>query len=157
MNIKTIFLILILTLNLNAAQFNSYSIKKEKERDYDESTCRLVFLRSPGIFFKNENVTKTGYFFLNHNLQSFYKAPVYIQDLIVSTNLQDIPQNEINIVFDKTIKIKLSDFLRTYVFLKKGNHSIHLEINKERTSINIGTARLEFNLITNCKNWDDDK
>jgi hypothetical protein len=150
MKSKIVFLILFLTLNINAAQFNSYSIKKEKNNI--EATCRLIFLRSPGIFFKNENITKTGYFFINHNLAPNYKVPLNIQDLIISSNLQNIPQNKINIVFDKTRKIKLSNFLRESVFLKNGNHSIHLEINKERSSIDMGTARLEFNLITNCSN-----
>lgn len=155
MKSKIVFLILFLTLNINAAEFNSYSIKKEK--DNIESTCRLIFLRSPGIFFKNENITKTGYFFINHNLKPNYEVPLYIQNLIISSNLLNIPQNEINVVFDKTTKIKLSDFLRGYVFLKNGNHSIHLEINKERSSIDMGTARLEFNLITNCSNLHENK
>lgn len=148
MKAKIVLLILFLSINLMATQFKTFSSKKSKENI--QSQCKLTFLRSPSIVFRNENISRYGYFFVNHNLSPSYEVPLYIQNLLVSNNLQHIPHTNINVVFDKTIKIKLSDFIRAYVFLKNGYHSIYLDIDEERSSVKVGTARVEFNLITNC-------
>jgi len=148
MKTMSILMILLFSLSLNAKKFESFTL--DKKNDNIKSICELTFISSPGISFEGETISQMGYFLLNYNFPAGYKAPLYIQNILISDNLKDIPYSDIEVVFNNTIKIKLSDFVRGYVFLLNGNHSIHLEINKKRSSINAGTARLEFNLITNC-------
>lgn len=146
---KIVFLLMIIFINLNATSFDSYKLEKIEENI--QSSCRLTFISSPGIFFENEEPTKLGYFNLQHNRHSNYDVKLKIIKLLISNNLQNISYSDIYVVFDRTNRIKLSNLVSNNIYLKKGRHSIHLEIEKKRTSIPSGSARLEFKLKTLCR------
>jgi len=153
---KLILFIICTILNLQASTFGKSSLNFETE---DIQICSIYFKNKGGIYFKNEEPQTLGHFRLfsteiddydDFKSKESNKINLKLSQLLKSENLQHISNNDIYLVFNKSNKISLSYALSHKITLRKGKHSIYIEINKELSKINAGTAKIDFNFKSLC-------
>lgn len=147
MKIKSLFLLVFFSVNINISLFAS-SLKFEEEI---KNICGIIFQNKVGIIFEGEEPNRFSDVILysNHPRNDFVNLKV--TNLLKASNLNKIPNSDIFLVFDKTNKIKLSELSGSNVSFKRGKHQLHLEINRPRTHIYSGLASLEFEIQAICK------
>jgi hypothetical protein len=148
MKTKSIFIFGLAIINLNINTFASSSLRFEEEIP---SLCGIVFQNRVGITFKNEETKYFSNVILYSNNPKNDLVILRIKKLLKAHNLNNIPNADIFLVFNKINKIRLSQFSGKNIAFKRGKYQVHLEINRPRTHIYSGIASLEFEIHTICK------
>jgi len=148
MKTKILLILSLFSINLNANSLLSNTLRFEDEIP---SICGIIFKNRLGITFKEEIVKFYSDVTLYSNSPNDDLIYLKINKLIKTQNLRDISNNDIYLVFDNSNKIRLSKILNGAISIKRGEHTVHLEIDKLKSHLYSGTARIEFEILTICK------